>query len=71
MDNFERLIIAKQYIKILNTEIGVLKSEIDELKHLKGFKPKADAMRNLRLQLNNQNETIIELRERIRMYNIL
>ena len=71
MDNFERLVIAKQYIKILRTEMGVLKSDIEELKYLKGFRPKADAMRQMRSQIKSQQETIADLRERMRMYNII
>lgn len=32
--DFEKLVIAKQYIRILNVEMGILKSEKSELQYL-------------------------------------
>ena len=44
--DFEKLVIAKQYIKILKVEMGILKSEKSELQYLLGQKTKLTPAEN-------------------------
>ncbi len=72
--DFEKLVIARHYIKILKTEIGVLKSEKSELRYLLDQKNKLtpaekkeikrDELLSIYREKNaNANKTIKQLRK--------
>ena len=75
--DFEKLVIAKKYIKILKKENGQLKSALDEVEDAKALLEdygKVSKIKrtndHLKKHIQSLEKKLDELRERMRKYNV-